>query len=170
MKKPWRRSLGEEALAKKHGEAARKEVIKQKKAREVFVGVTKGAELLRALELNGEKYLASFTLNDLKVLLSNADPQGNEAKIKNKAEGLIRVRALASVESAISRSDLAVAVDVTPIPLATPIPPLAVVALFPEPPIPDFQRALSDLISSFGSFGSSGVVQDAFIPVAHQAP
>jgi hypothetical protein len=70
---------------------------------------------VRALELNGENLLASVTLTDFKALITHANPRGNEANIKNKAEGMLHTRALASVQSAISQSALAVAVDLTPI-------------------------------------------------------
>ena len=53
----------DDAQVKKQGEAARKEAIEQQKALEVAAGVRKGAELVRALELKGEKHFTTLTLN-----------------------------------------------------------------------------------------------------------
>ena len=60
----------DQAQAKEQEEAARKEVNKKEKALEVAAGVTKGAELMQALELHGSKHLFKFTLADLKAFIT----------------------------------------------------------------------------------------------------
>jgi hypothetical protein len=59
--------------------------------------VTKGAEVLKALELYNNLKLSNLTLPDLVALLTNADPQENETKPKNKSEAMLCIRALSSV-------------------------------------------------------------------------
>jgi hypothetical protein len=80
----------EQNQAKKAGKAARKEDAKLKKALEVAAGVTIGAELLRGLEVHGERLLSKLTIPELQALLTNADPQGNYMKPKNKNEVMTR--------------------------------------------------------------------------------
>jgi hypothetical protein len=78
------RERHEQNQAEKAGKAARKEDAKLKKALEVAAGVTRGAELLRELEVYGERLLSKLVIPDLQALLTNADPQGNVTKPKNK--------------------------------------------------------------------------------------
>ena len=66
----------------------------QKKALEVAALVTKGAELLQALERHGPSIISRLVIADIMALLTNADSQGNVTKPKNITEGLDLVRAL----------------------------------------------------------------------------
>ena len=72
--------------------------------------------MLRELEVHGERLFSKLTIPDLQALLTNAEPQGNVTKPKNKTEGMARVRALEYVKAALNRSVLAVSVgDPAPI-------------------------------------------------------
>ncbi len=93
----------------------------QKKALEVAALVTKGAELLQALERHGPSFISRLVIADILALMTNADPQGYVTKPKNKIEGLDRAHALGSVQAALSRHALAIAVD-QPQSVAYPIP------------------------------------------------
>jgi hypothetical protein len=114
--------------------------------------------LLQHLELYRAKHLCKFTLADLKALITYNEPQGNQAKVKTKAQGLMRVRTMSSVQAAINRSVLAVAVA-----SAIPSPILAaqapVTATFYPPPLVSASNAvLDDIRSSFSSLGLSNNV------------
>ena len=92
----------------------------QKKALEVAALVTKSAELLQALERHDPSFISRLVIAAILALLTNVDPQGNVTKPKNKTEGLDRVGALGSVQVALSRHALAIALD-QPYPVADPI-------------------------------------------------
>ncbi len=62
------------------------------------------------------------------ALLTNADPQGNVTKPKNKNAGLDRVRAMGSVQAALNRHALAIAIEPHPITDPNPLAPHAPVA------------------------------------------
>ena len=115
--------------------AARDEEKKQKKALDI---VTQGAKVLQVLELYGEAQLQKLTIAEIAALLVHADPQGNNPKPKTKKEGLLRVRALATVLAALERRALALAAaDFPAVPLAAPAP--AAPAMPPPPPSPVFE-------------------------------
>jgi len=81
----------------------------------------------------------------------------------------MRVRTMSSVQAAINRSVLAVAVA-----SAIPSPILAaqapVTATFYPPPLVSASNAvLDDIRSSFGSFGSFGDAQNPFVPAGPEA-
>ena len=118
--------------------AARDEKKKQKKALDIATAVTQGAKVLQVLELHGEARLQKLTIAEIAALLVHADPQGNNPKPKTKKEGLLRVRALATVLAALERRALALAAaDFPAVPLATPAP--AASAMPPPPPSPVFE-------------------------------
>ena len=156
-----------ETQAEKEEKAARNEERNQAKALKVAREVTKGAELLKALELFGNPKLNSLTLPDLVALLTNADPQGNETKPKNKSEAMLRVRALSSVQGALSRCALALAVGDAMVPLAEAHPPAYAPApdlLSPPQSLLRSEEDIEGLRLSFGSIVSTGVVQLPFAP------
>jgi hypothetical protein len=93
------------------------------KHRKVACEVTKGAKLMKAIELFGNPNLERLTLPDLLAMLTNANPQRNETKPKNKTEAMLRVTPLNYVQAAFSRCALAVAVGVDPCPLVDAPPP-----------------------------------------------
>jgi hypothetical protein len=160
-----------ETHAEKEEKAARNEDRNQAKALKIAREVTRGAEVLKALEHYGTPKLNALTLPDLLALLTNADPQGTGAKPKNKTEAMQRVRVLSSVQAAISRWDLAVAEGVSGVDPTTlaPAPPHAPAEF---PPQQSFLPSVGDIESirlSLGSFGSSGVLQLPFAPVGPDA-
>ena len=161
----------EESRAEKEGKAARNEERNQAKALKVAREVTRGAEVMKALELFGTQKLNNLTLPDLPVApVTNVNPQGNETKPKNKSEAMLRARALSSVHADLSRYDLAIAIGFDPVPLAN----AHAHVLAPAPLI------LSQLQSLFPSeeyikglrlsYGSSGVVEQHTALVGHDAP
>jgi hypothetical protein len=159
--------------AEKEGKAARNEERYQAKALKVAREVTKGGELLKAIELFGNPKLKSLTLPDLQALLTNADPQGNETKPKNKTEALLRVTALSSVQAALSRRALAVAAGVDQCPL--PDAPSTATAAAPAilTPQQHFLPSEEDIVGfrlSYGSFASSGAVELPLDHVGSDAP
>jgi hypothetical protein len=163
----------EEIMAEKAGKAERKEITKQKKATEVAALVTRGADILRALERHGPRHIASLVIADILALLTNADPQGNVNKPKNKTEGLERVRALGSVQAALTRHALAIAVEqpgrvADPVFIAAPRP--FPVELPPLPPFPENEAYIEHFRASLGSFGSSGAPVQPLGPVGPEAP
>ena len=125
-----------DAQAKEEEKAAKNEERNQAKAIKVAREVTQGAEVLKELELFGNPKLNSLTLTDLVALLTNANPQGNETRPTNKSEAMLRVRALSSVQGALSRCALAIAVD--PAPLADAHPPAPAPAPAPLSPPQSF--------------------------------
>ena len=144
----------DEIQAEKLSKAGRKEEKAQKKAAEVASLVTKGATLLKELEQNGRARISSLQNPDILALLTNADPQGNVPKPKNKTEGLQRVQALRSVQRALSRHAEAA---------AAPVPPE------PQPPAPRHPPAATGEGDrpSLGSVASSDANQQ---PEASAAP
>jgi hypothetical protein len=58
--------------------------------------------LLPALGRHGSRHISSFVITDIPDLLTNADPQENVTKPKKNTEGLERVRALGSVQAAMT--------------------------------------------------------------------
>ena len=110
------RAMNEEQQDKKVEKSSRRmEVSMQKKAIEVVALVTKGAELLQAMERHGPSFISRLNIADILALLTIADPaQGNVTKPKNKTEGLNRVRALGYVQAALSRHALAIGADHPP--------------------------------------------------------
>jgi hypothetical protein len=115
---------------------------------------------LKALEHYGTPKLNALTLPDLQVLLINADPQGNEAKPKNKTEAMQRVLVFSCVHVAIGRCDLAVAKRVNGVDPTTHDPAHAP-ALAEFPPQQSLIPSVGDVEAirlSLGSFGSSDVV------------
>lgn len=162
------RARNEEQQAEKAEKAKRKEAFMQKKALDVAALVTKGAELLLALERHGPSLISRLVIADILALLTNANPQGNVTKPKNKTEGLDRVRALGSVQAALSRHALAIAVEqphpvADQIPTATPVPVAAVIQ--PPPPFPSSDIDIGGFLLSLGSFESPGVAEHPSAPV-----
>ena len=150
---------------------ARNEERNQAKALKVAREVTKGAGVMKAIELYDNQKLNNLTLPDLVALLTNADPQGNETKPKNKSEALLHVRALSSMQAALSRCALAVAIrDPMPLnPALAPSPaPIPAILSPPQYLIPS-KEDIAGLRLSFGSIGSSGVVQLPSVPVGPDA-
>ena len=144
-------------MAEKSAKADRKEQKAEKKAAEVAALVTRGAAVLKELSQNGPGRVSSLTVSDILALLTNADPQGNITKPKNKAEGLQRVRALRSVQTALSRHAAS----------AAPPPPPAPAPAAPPAPGTAQEVYLEGNRPSFGSVGSSGGNQQ---PGASAAP
>ena len=144
-------------MAEKSAKADRKEQKAEKKAAEVAALVTRGAAVLKELSQNGPGRVSSLTVSDILALLTNADPQGNITKPKNKAEGLQRVRALRSVQTALSRHAAS----------AAPPPPPAPAPAAPPAPGTAQEVYLEGNRPSFGSVGSSGGNQQ---PRASAAP
>jgi hypothetical protein len=125
-----------DAQAKEEVKAARNEERNQAKAIKVAREVTQGAKALKELELFGNTKLNSLTLTDLAALLTNANPQGNETKPKNKSETMLCVHALSSKQGALSPCALAIAID--PVPLADAHPPAPAPAPAPLSPPQSF--------------------------------
>jgi hypothetical protein len=85
---------------------------------------------------------------------------------------MLRVRALTSVQGALSRPALAMAVGDAVVPLANAhAPALASAPALLSPPqsILPSEKDLEGLRVSFGSIGSSGVVKLPSTPVGHDA-
>ena len=159
----------EENQTEKAVEAVRNEESKQKNALLIAAGVIRGAELLQALELHGERLFSTLTLPDMQALLTNSDPHGNVTKVENITEGMLRIRALASVKAALSRCVLAVAVGDPPsIPYVESSP--AANDFQPPPPFLSFEADIDAIPSPFRSFGSPGTVRYPFCPVDPEAP
>ncbi len=83
-----------EVQAEKEGKATRNEERNQAKALKVAREVNKGVEVLNTLELYGNPKLINLTFPDMLAVLTNADPQGNEKKPKDKSDAMLRVHAL----------------------------------------------------------------------------
>ena len=134
--------------------------------------MTKGAEILQALERHGPSFLSRLVIADILALLIKADSQGNVTKPKNKTESLDRVRVLGSDQAALSRHALAIVVD-QPHPFAYPIPsashaPVAVVQQ-PLPPFPPFDIDIGNFLLSFSSFGPAGVAKPPSAPIGPES-
>ncbi len=129
--------------------------------------MTKGAELLQALERHGPSFISRLVIADILALLTNVVPQGNLTKPKNKTGDIDRVRALRLVQAALSRHALAIAVD--PHPVADPIPtdPHAPVAIAqqPLPPFPPSDIDIGNFLLSLCSFGPAGVAEQPSAPI-----
>lgn len=128
------REKAQEEEAKKALEQAKRDQAKDKKAREVAAQVQAGAELLSLIETRGEAAISRFTVNDILALLVNADPQGNIPRPKNKAEGLLRVRGLRTVQQKLVSHAVAAAVAATPAAAPAPPAPSAPPAVAAQPP------------------------------------
>ena len=162
-----------EIRAEKEERVAKNEEINQTKELKVAREVTKGTKLLKAIELFGNPKLKSLTLPDLQAKLTNADPQGNETKPKNKSEALLRVTALSSVQAGLSRQALAVAVgvDLCPLPNApSTATPAAPAILTPQQPFLPSEEDIVGFRLSYGSFASSGAFELPLAPVGPDAP
>ena len=106
----------------------------QKKALEVAAMVTKGSELLQALERHGPSFISRLVIADILALLTNGDPLGNVTKPKNKTEGLDRVHALGYVQATLIRHALSIAADQPPtVAYLIPTAPHAPVAVARQP-------------------------------------
>ena len=155
------------------GKVARNKERNQIKALKVAREVSKGAEvMMKALELYGNPKLNSFNLPDLVALPTNADPQGNEAKPKNKSGAMLRVRALSSVQAALSRCALAIAIgDPMRAQASAPAPSLAPSPAILSPrqsPLP-LEEDIEVLRLSFCSVGLSGVARLSSVAVGSDA-
>ena len=152
------RKKADEAQAEKMSKAAKQEQAKQKKALEVAALVTKGAHLLQVLEEKGPSHVSGATLSvaDILALLTHADPQGNIIKPKKKDEGVQRVRALGSVQAALTRH--AAAAAAAAVAAAAAAPP-------PQPSFPPSGTAMEFSRPSIGSTGSSDASQPPVVPM-----
>ena len=97
------RARNEEQQDENAEKSRKKDMSMQKNLLELAALMTKGVELLQALERHGPSFISRLVIVDILALLTNVDPQGNETKPKNKTEGLDRVRALGSVQAALRR-------------------------------------------------------------------
>ena len=127
--------------------------------------MTKGAEVLKALELYGNPKLNRLTLPDLVALLTNAEKQENETNSKNKSKAMLRVRALSSVQAPLSRCALAIAVMHAQ---ASALAPTHAI-VFPPQSLRPSEEYIEGLRLSFGSIGSSSVVKLPSAPVRPDA-
>jgi hypothetical protein len=129
--------------------------------------------LLKAIELFGNPKLKSLTLPDLLDMLSNADTQGHETKLKNKTEALLRLTALYYLQAALSRCALAVVVGVDPCPLADAPSPATASAHAILKPQQSFLPSEEDIVGfrlSYGLFASFGAIKLPLAPVGPDAP
>jgi hypothetical protein len=167
----WHGPVTKSSKAEKAEKMIKKEAAMQKKALEVASLVTKGAELLQALERHGPSFISRLVIADILALLTNADPQGNVTKPKNKTEGLDRVRALGSVQAALSRHALAIAVHPQPVVDAMPIATHAPVGVLqqPLPPFPPSDIDIGSFLQSLWSFGPAGVADQSSAPVGPES-
>ena len=90
----------DERLAAIVAATAKKEMNKDKKARETTVLMTKGSNLLLRIEQLGSSVLDAPKVDELHALLVNANLQGIVPK-PNKTVGLEKVRSLSTVSAAI---------------------------------------------------------------------
>ena len=125
--------------------------------------------MLGALKRHGPRHISSLVIADILGLLTNANPQRNVTKPKNKAKGLERVRALGYVQAALTRHALAIAIE-QPDRVADPTS-IASLASFPVhlPPLPPFFE-IETFRFSLDTVGSSGAPVQPLGTVGHEAP